>query len=134
MTNKEMKMKMAKHLTRLLIEENVTGIDNRDAIWYTVESYKALGVFFSPFKHQCSDKWDDLDEIDVNTGEVLNTYPVEPTKRDLVEITLQRQVTRKQLESLKCDWKAFYNDPLKYKNLAGMIVDYLYSEELTIDD
>lgn len=82
MTNKEMKMKMVKHLTRLLIEENVTGIDNRDAIWYTVESYKALGVFFSPFKHQCSDKWDDLDEIDVNTGEVLNTYPVEPTKEE----------------------------------------------------
>lgn len=82
MTNKEMKMKMVKHLTRLLIEENVTGIDNHDAIWYTVESYKALGVFFSPFKHQCSDKWDDLDEIDVNTGEVLNTYPVEPTKEE----------------------------------------------------
>lgn len=130
MTDKEMKMKMVKHLTRLLIEENVTDINNHDSIWCTVESYKALGVFFSPFRYHDSNDWACVDEIDMNTGEVLNTYPVEPTKRDLVEIVLQRQVTRKQLESLKRDWKAFYNDPLKYKNLAEMVNDYLNKIEI----
>lgn len=134
MTNKEMKMKMVKHLTRLLIEENVTDINNRDAIWYTIESYDALGVCFSPFMHNNSKQWDDLDEIDVNTGEVLHTYPIEPTKRDLIEIVLGQDITRKQLENLKRDWKAFYNNPLRYKNLKSMIIDYLDGEELVINE
>ena len=134
MTNKEMKMKMAKHLTRLLVEENVIDTNNRDAIGYSIESYKALGVYFKPFKYHDSNDWIDLNEIDVNTGEVVNTYPIEPTKRNLIEIVLKQDVTRKQLESLKKDWKAFYNDPLGYRNLAEMIIAYLDDEELVIND
>ena len=132
MTNKEMKMKMVKHLTRLLIEENVTCINNYDPIWNSIKAYKALGVYFEPYRH--NDEWVALDEIDIDTNEVVYIHPIEPTKRDMIEITLQRQVTRKQLESLKRDWKAFYNDPLRYKNLTAMIIDYLDSEELIINE
>ncbi len=127
MTNKEMKMRMVKHLTKLLVEENITDTNNRDAIEYSIESYRALGVYFKPFKY-CDSGWIDLDEINVNTNEVINTYPIEPTRRDLIEIVLRHDVTRKQLESLKRDWKAFYNDPLGYRNLAEIIITYMSND------
>lgn len=43
------------------------------------------------------------------------------TKQALIENILDMWLTQKQLEIIKIDWKAFYNEPMKYKN--SVVVD-----------
>jgi len=38
------------------------------------------------------------------------------TKQAMIENVLDMWLSQKQLETIKEDWKAFYNDPEKYKN------------------
>ena len=123
MTNKEMKMKAIEHLKKMCIKENILNIFEGEKMNATIVAYKALGFNLIPCWDE-NDKWCEINEYDENDN-LLYSHHIEPTKRDLIEIVLQRQVTRKQLDNLKFEWKAFYNEPLKYKNLAGMVNQFL---------
>lgn len=128
MTNKEMKMKAIEHLRKMCITENVLNISEYERMNATINAYRALGFNLVPC-WDSNDQWCEINEYD-NNDDLIYSYQIVTTKRDLVEITLQKQLTRKQLESLKRDWKAFYNEPLRYKNLAEMVNDYLNKIEI----
>ena len=43
------------------------------------------------------------------------------TKQALLENVLDMYLTSKQIEAIEIGWKAFYNEPLQYKN--SIVVD-----------
>lgn len=49
------------------------------------------------------------------------------SKQALIENVLDRFLTSKELESLERDWKAFYNDPCKYRGtvVVELVNSYL---------
>ena len=43
------------------------------------------------------------------------------TKQELLENVLDMWLTQKQIESIKTGWKAFYENPMQYKN--SVVID-----------
>ena len=52
------------------------------------------------------------------------------TKQALLENVLDQFLTSKQIEYIKDGWNAFYNEPLKYKNYADMVKQFLIEKSI----
>ena len=56
-----------------------------------------------------------------NNGERTNFVYIMMTKQALLEYVLDMCLTQKQIDVIENDWKAFYNNPMQYKN--SVVVD-----------
>ena len=52
------------------------------------------------------------------------------TKQALLEHVLDQFLTSKQIAYIQDGWNAFYNEPLKYKNYANMIKEFLVEKNI----
>ena len=130
MKNEEMKNKMIGHIRRLLIEENILDKDNANLISGAIDAYIVLGVYLLPVDEK-GYGWVWIDEIDMDTLEVICKYPVNPTKKEVLSMVLDREITKEQKELIKEDWRGFYDNPQKYRNLANVINEYLDDIDIT---
>lgn len=124
MTTKEIELKGVKLLTKLMVEDNIQGTDNSAKIEATTDAFEALGVTLVPSINTIKHEWSC---ITVLGSDYSTEYPLTPSKRDVISIILGRDIDRNECEAIKRDWKAFYNDPVRYRMslVIGCICEYL---------
>ena len=117
MIGKELTFKGIDILTRLLIEEDLMGINNTEEIITTMKIFEELGVTLIPEKHGCH--WN---SIYVSSNEfTMEEAPICVSKKEIISILFQRNLSKKEIQEIKKQWRAFYDDPIKHKNLVSVI-------------
>lgn len=61
----------------------------------------------------------------VRSGVFEITNQVTINRKDLIELVLDMEITSKELIDLKTEWKAFYENPLEFRNCKQIIADYI---------
>jgi hypothetical protein len=52
------------------------------------------------------------------------------TKQAILEHVLDQFLTSKQIAQIKDGWNAFYNEPLRYRNYADMVKQFLIEKNI----